>query len=350
MDNSPDTAKGRYESLSASRSVFLEAARECSKVTIPALIPLNDDRGSNSNLPKPYQSVGSRGVNHLAAKLMLALFPPGTSFFRFALDPFLVQEGAQQAEVASGDVQAEMEKALSMVERAVVGHMESNGHRTALFEALRHLVVGGNVLLELTDKDTLRYHRISHFVVSRDRSGNVLEIIVREGMAPTTLSPEARSILSENTDTQEDGSDDKSIDVYTWIRREGNRWKVHQEISDKVVPKSDGSYPLDKSPWVPLRWSKIDGEDYSFGYVYDFLGDLLSLESLSRSIVMMSAAASKILIFVDDSGTTNRKKVAEAESGDVLPGGIVALSFLRTSLASRSMFRPRSSSTSSSQM
>ena len=38
--------------------------------------------------------------------------------------------------------------------------------------------------------------------------------------------------------------------------------------------KSPKEYPIDKSPWLPLRYTRIDGEDYGRGFVEEYIGDL----------------------------------------------------------------------------
>ena len=66
----PETAKERYERLKINRQHYLDRARECSELTIPALVP-DDGFESTSELYTPFQSIGARGVNNLASKLLL---------------------------------------------------------------------------------------------------------------------------------------------------------------------------------------------------------------------------------------------------------------------------------------
>ena len=76
-------ARERYDQLSSDRTQFLDTAVECSTLTLPYLI--KDDLSNNPNhksLIKPWQSVGAKAVVTLAAKLMLALLPPQTTFFK----------------------------------------------------------------------------------------------------------------------------------------------------------------------------------------------------------------------------------------------------------------------------
>ena len=62
----------RYTKLGEKRQHYLDRARECSELTIPSLIP-DDSFHHSSDLYTPYQSVGARGVNNLASKLLLLL-------------------------------------------------------------------------------------------------------------------------------------------------------------------------------------------------------------------------------------------------------------------------------------
>ena len=78
------TAQGQYQSCSINREIFLERARDSSELTLPTLIPPKS--ASNvTRYPTPYQGIGARGVNNLASKLLLALLPPNSPFFRFQL-------------------------------------------------------------------------------------------------------------------------------------------------------------------------------------------------------------------------------------------------------------------------
>ena len=101
-----DTAENRYESLSEIKEHYLDRGRECSELTIPTLIPENYQTQS-SDFYSPFQSVGSRGVNNLASKLLLLLLPPNQPFFRLTLDEFTLSELSGR-----DDMKGEFEKAL----------------------------------------------------------------------------------------------------------------------------------------------------------------------------------------------------------------------------------------------
>jgi hypothetical protein len=325
------TAKGRFESLKVEREPFLSRAREVSKLTIPSLIPPEGSTGA-TKLPTPYQSVGSKGVNNIASKLLLALFPPGSSFFKLTIDDFVLD--ALIATAGGGekgqDAKGQFEKGLAKVEHAVVNRMEAVGMRVDLFEALKHLVAGGNSLLKIGKRGKVMVYPLSHYVCKRDGEGEPLEIVLEQCFAPMTLPPEAKAIYDMQSAAHDKnaGNPTNTVYIYTRVCRKDNRWVVYQELMGEEIPGTRGDYPLDNSPWLPLRLNRIAGEDYGRGLGEEYLGDLYSLESLSQSIVEFAAIAAKILFFVDEGGTTSKKAIAEAPSGTVLDGRAADVSML----------------------
>lgn len=305
------SVKARYQNLSTDRDPYLARARECSTLTIPSLIPPEGNTGA-TKLPTPYQATGARGVNTLAAKLLLALLPPNSPFFRLTIDDFTLEQLTQQE-----GMRAEVEEALNKVERAVMGEIEGTAIRTPSFSALRHLLVGGNVMLFLPQNGGMRLFPLSSYVVKRDSMGNVLEHITLEKIAPASLPENIRSFVMDGADSNDL---QKDVEVYTHVIRKDGKWHVKQEAHGKEIPGSAGTYPLDKSPWIPLRFITVDGEDYGRGFVEEYLGDLKSLEGLTKAIVQGSAAAAKVLFLVRPNGTTSLKVLTESESGDVRSG------------------------------
>ena len=75
-------AREKYSKLSAGRTQFLDVAVECSELTLPYLITQDDNYKGKRTLLQPFQSVGAKAVVTLSAKLMLAMLPPQTAFFK----------------------------------------------------------------------------------------------------------------------------------------------------------------------------------------------------------------------------------------------------------------------------
>lgn len=312
---------GRYAQLESARDAFLQRAREAALLTIPTLVPPDGHNGS-TEYDTPYQSVGSRGVNNLASKLLLTLLPPNSPFFRLVIDDY------DLAQVAGPEARGAVEEALGRIERAGLSEIEGSAVRVPVFEALKQLVVAGNALVYMPKKDGMKVYRLDRYVVKRDAMGNVLEIITKESVSPLMLDEETRALLTDPEDRN-----NKDYDLYTCVRLEGKKWKVHQEVQGITIPGSMGSYPKDRCPFIPLRFSRIDGEDYGRGFVEEYIGDLRSLEALTQAIVEGSAASAKVLFLVRPNGTTKAKNLAQSPNGAIVTGDANDVSTLQVQKA-----------------
>lgn len=302
-----ESLAGEYSKYESTRNPFLMRARECSKYTIPTLVP---PAGSNAatKYQTPFQGVGARGVNNIASKLLLALLPANQPFFRLDVDNKILDE--------LGAARGAAEEALSEIEQRVVREINSSQLRVKVFEALKHLIVSGNALLYFPPKETkLKVYPLSRYVVNRDSVGNVMCIITQETVAYETLSKELKAELDFA-----DEDDDSEVNIYTRVEWEEDHWEVVQEIKGKIIESTKTTYPADKCPWLALRLIVVDGEDYGRSYVEEYLGDIKSLEGLTKAIVEGSAAAAKLLIFVSPNGTTRKRTVAEANNLAIIEG------------------------------
>lgn len=324
----PKTAQSRYEMLKSERDPFLVRARDAAKLTVPALMPPDGSSGS-TQYHKPYQSLGARGVNNLAAKLLLALFPPQGSFFRLTMDDLTLRALESEAGQSFEKELSKFEAAFSKIEKSVTTRMEQRGARTVLFESLKQVIVCGNVLIQVLKDGALKAHRLDRYVVKRDQAGTVVEMIVVESLSRQTLEPKAKAIVEANAQKIDAEGYKDVINIYTRVYRDGRIWRVYQEVCDTLIPGTAGTYPLNKCAFLPIRWSSQSGEDYGRGFVEEHQGDLDSYEAMCRGIVAFSAAASKILFFVASGGLTSRKKVAEAPNLAVLEGEAKDISILQ---------------------
>ena len=312
------TAEALYTSLEGKRYQYLDRARSASKLTIPYIMP-DEGFGAHSRLETPFQGIGARGVNNLASKLLLALLPPNAPFFRLQID-----EHGLRSEGAPEELITEIETSLQQVEETFMEEVSRGSYRTAIHEAVKHLVITGNALLYVPEDGGARVFHLDRFCVERDPMGNILYICTKETLSYMSLSEEMKEVAGAN-----EGGVDDEVNLYTAVCRKEKGWKVWQEINGNVIPKSEGFFGLDKNPYIPLRFSRIDGEDYGRGYVEEYLGDLQSLESLSQSLVEGSAAAAKVLFLVNPNGTTRARTLAESPNGAIAQGNAQDISVLQ---------------------
>ena len=310
-------ARDRYTQLSRGRSQFLDTAVECSRLTLPYLIQEDlSSRPTHQKLATPWQSVGSKCVVNLAAKLMLALLPPQTSFFKLQ-----VRDDKLGDEIPR-EIRSELDLSFSKMERMVMDYINASSDRVVVHQALKHLIVSGNALIFM-GKEGLKNYPLNRFVINRDGNGNVCEIITKELISRKILAMNLPEPLpnSPGDDGYKTGSDDQDVEVYTYVRLDDNgRWVWHQEALDRIIPGSRSTAPKNTSPWLTLRFNTVDGEDYGRGRVEEFLGDIRSLEGLSQALVEGSAAASKVVFLVSPSSTTKPKTIADAGNGAIVQG------------------------------
>lgn len=320
------TAQERYTQLSNSREGFLTRARECAELTIPSLLPPEGHSGS-SELKQPYQSVGARGVISLTAKATTTLMPPNEPFFRLDIEEFTLSELSQNPEA-----RAQIEQALTMMERTASRSVEASGTRMGFSEAVQHLVVSGNALIYVDDDLNIRVFPLSNYVVLRDPAGNAIEIVTEEEVALATLPPEVAGLVQTASDKNDEGAhraQEETAKLYTHLVREDKQWVVKQSINDTDIPGTEGTYPLDKCPWFALRWTRIDGEDYGRSHVEAILGDLKSLENLTKAILEYAAGAAKVIALVNPNGVTDEADLSDAENFEFVSGVESDVSFLR---------------------
>ena len=309
-------ARTRYETLRSTRDNFMQTAIEASRLTLPYLIKQDDDTSEHRNLRTPWQSVGAKGVVTLASKLMLALLPVNTSFFKLQVD-----DATLQKENLDPQIKSELDVSFARIERTILQSISASDDRVSIHQALKHLVVSGNALIFM-GKDNLKVYPLERFVIDRDGMGNVIEIVTKESINKKLIEEQYPDIIPKPNSSQNNDLDTRNeqVNVYTHVKREATKFTWYQEVYDKVLPKSRSSAPLDTTPWIPLRFNVVDGEAYGRGRVEEFIGDLKSLEALSQALVEGSAAAAKVVFTVSPSASTKPATLAAAGNGAIIQG------------------------------
>ena len=307
-----ESAKATYNRLENDRKPYVTRAEECAKYTIPALFPRDTDNGS-TDYDTPFRSVGARGVNNLSSKLLLALFPPNSPFFR--LD---VREDVMKYLESTPDAKQEIEQKLVQQEQVILKYIESNQIRVTLHEALKQLVVAGNCLIFLPPKEGgVKLYRLNDYVIQRDAMGNIIQMITVDKLAIATIPKEVLSAAN-----LEDKEPHEEVSIYTHVYYSSidQRYYSYQEVEEKPIPGYEGNYPATACPWIPLRLVKMDGESYGRSYVEEYIGDLKTLEGLQKAIAEASAIAATIINLVNPNGITQVRKLVNCKNGGFVPG------------------------------
>lgn len=312
------------------REPYLARARDAARLTIPSLVP---PLGTSpfSHLITPYQGLGAQGVNNLASKLLISLFPPTQPFFR------LVPTDPEALRLAGDKVQGEVEEGLTRMERIVAAEFETMALRVKLFELLKHLLVSGNGVLHVQPDGSSRTIPLEQYVARRDPMGWLECLIVKESLDRDALPENLRGIVASKGQAHDplrgatsDPSDPvrrgqagrDTVDLYTCVDWDPDteKYRLHQEIDGQVVPDVHGLYKPNLLPFLVLRYATIDGEDYGRGMVEELLGDLVSLEGLMKAIVEAAAISARCVGLVDPAGAATADDLNRAPNGAYVVG------------------------------
>lgn len=320
-DNLSDklTAKNRYEKMAEEREPYLTRARKNATYTIPYLFPPLGTTGS-SDLPDPHQSIGARGVNNLAGKLLLTFAPPSRPFFR-QIPNDKAEAKLKEMDGTDKSFRTELELALSMVEQSMMRELGTLRARGPSYEAIREMLVGGNAALIFDEKGT-RHFNLSQYVCRRKYNGDVVEFITEETVDRQELGSEwMKAQLSEEHDPESSMGKD-TTEVYTSYKLMPNgSWIYFQEADGIEVPRSRGIIGASRAKnFMVLRWTRIDGEHYGRAYCDDCIGDLRTAEGLSRAITRAAAVGAKIIYIVAPNSTLKPQDLEQADDGEFVVG------------------------------
>ena len=305
-------ARERYSQLTSNRTQFLDTAVECSELTLPYLVTQDDNYKGKQALTQPYQSVGAKAVVTLAAKLMLAILPPQTAFFKLQV------RDDKLGETLDPTMRSELDLSFSKIERLIMDYIAASSDRVVVHQALKHLIVSGNALIFM-GKEGLKHYPLQRYVVNRDGNGNVIEIVTKELVSRKVLGIAPPPNTEPNG---EYGATEDDAEVYTCVKMDesSGNWRWHQEVDDMILEGSQSTAPKNASPWLVLRFNTVDGEDYGRGRVEEFIGDLRSLDGLSQALVEGASVASKVIFLVSPSATTKPRTLAKAGNGAIIQG------------------------------
>lgn len=322
------TLASEYNNMKVKRESWLEAAKQAAKYSIPAVMPEESELTKSRNksiLKSPNQSIVADGINNLASKVTLTMLPPNQTFYRFKMDDTVIKSNAKLSTEDEKEFEQDINKGLSKIESLLLDYMENSSDRVCLGEAMKHLYITGNVLM-VYDKDLgLKYYPLSRYVVKRDYYGNIQKVITEESIGFTDLPDYIqKQILEKNIENKDEEHqnrlEDKEFVIYTGFKKRRKKWEIYQEVEGFKLDKSAGTFPLDICPVIPLRYVRVDGEDYGRGLVEEYFGDISYLDTICLAIKQAALAGAKLVMLVKPTGQTSIKKLASAKNGDFVVG------------------------------
>lgn len=309
-------ASGRWTQLDGQRQGFITRCEKYAAFTIPKLCTPQGYDQNSQELNHDFQAVGAQAVNHLANKIVLALFAPSRPFFR--MDP---NKAIRDEMIALGIDEGKLTEMLAQGEKEAIAELDRMSIRPKLYEAIKHLIVTGNALMIL-NPDGARVVGLKNFCVRRSMTGRVLEILHMDRMMFDELDPEVQAVVAKWVGVHNQAQADREVCLYRWIRRTASGfYEMTQWVDQYQLPKQfNGRWTETQLPYRVLTWDLSDDADYATGLVEDYQGDFAGLSMLSKAQIMGAVLASEFRWLVNPAGMTRPEDFAESENGAAIPG------------------------------
>lgn len=320
--NSDKIISKRYEQLKVKRDPFLSRAKVFSTYTIPNLYPDNfgqSNQGDGTNTTG-WQSFGSQCVNTLLNKLVMTLFPPHQSFAHLELTP----KAREMLTAEDLDV-VEQESSLINAEKQALLEHERIAGRVGLGEGLEHLMVGGSSCLYMPKDGNLINYPLDRFVCRRDKSGNLIELIIEESKSIDMFEPAIQLIIKskgKQANSNANGNDKKDeVNLYTRAIWKDNFYHITQEV---VGVKIGNDFRVSKAnfPFIVLRWKTNYGEDYGRSLVEQHAGDFHVIQFLSEALAKGMILMADVKYLIRPGSTTDVDHLIESPTGEFIYGNI----------------------------
>lgn len=318
----PTDGRSWWDKLNTEAGVqeVISRAERCARLTLPSLFFEEGAQDADSeDVPPEWQSYGAQLVNHLATRLMLALFAPSRPFTR--MDP---KAGFAAAASTAGLSEADLRSVLGMAEKEMTKEVDRRAMRPKLFELLKQLLVVGPTTLVLDrENEQLRVISLRHFRVKRDIYGRVHTHVIKESIEADELPPELQALLPENKTGK--------VDYFILVQRNYDKkdeYTVKHYVEDLHLVMWDKAYPKHKLPYQAITWTLPDSANYGNSLVAEYSGDFTAFAQLCAAQTAAGVLASEYRWLKDPSATLDSKEFEDSENGEVVSGEKGALSIV----------------------
>lgn len=307
------SAKAEFQKLDGERQTMLFRFERLAQLTIPSVFPDQDYKVQNDQLTNGFTSLGSQCATHLTNKLMNAMFAPSRPFFRLGMPNQQLQEMAKALNVDEGKIT----DALAQGERDSMAELEREGCRESLFEGMTHLVVLGNVLMDLSG-DTLIFVPVCDYVVRRNKKGIPTCIIIRDKVRADDLEDDARYTYQQMRGPLQDWTE---VCTYKRIKLVNGMYRETLWVEDVDLGKDYvGKYRPENCPYIPLTWRLPLRQDYGVGRCEEYANDLGTNDQVSEGLSDGAILASQFKWLANPGGMTRPEDVTGSANGAVVPG------------------------------
>ena len=306
----PQSAAQVWAAMEADKQPLLTRCERYAQLTIPKVCLREGIVPESAEQAHDFQSVGAQAVNHATNKAMMVLFPPARPFFVLEPAPETLATLAEQG-VESNDLAA----IFAQKEQEATKHIQTTGQRHKLHTSVKHLIITGNVLLDLSEPE-LRVMGLRYYCVKRTVRGKLYRLVIKECVQFDELDPQVQKAVTRPK------APDHKVSLYKWIQRQPNGdYTMSQWVDEQRLPKEfNGKWPEADLPFHALTWDLADESNYGTGLVEEYVGDFGALSGMAQSVIEGAILALEQRWLVNPAGMTQPEDLNNSKNGDALPG------------------------------
>lgn len=330
VSNAPKgSVRHRWDTLHNAKGDLLTRSEQYAAWTLPNVFPEEHFSQQSTELMLSNDSIGARGVNSMANKVVSTLFRLQGTFFRLHLD----EDQRSQLEALSKDSKkadvgaalGQIDRVFNSAERRAMDRLNMVQFRDKAVDIAKLLLVTGNALQYTPETGPIQVYSLRDYCVVRDVAGTVIEIVTRDTKAFETFSDEVKAQLRFTKQYNKDGQyeDRTPVCIYTQIRLEDDgKYHVRQaaDLVDLDLGEQHVSYPKELLPWLPLTWNLARGDDYGRGLVEDYAGAFHSIEVLTQNLLNIAGIMGDIKYLVNPASLLDVEELNRSPSGSYHSG------------------------------
>ena len=306
-----------YTDMSTERAGYLTRGRDYARMTLPYILPETANRSGDAN-QHGFQGIGAQCANHLSNKATLTLFPPQKSFFKADLS-----EESKEALKSEGFSDTDLVSQLVKIEEKALKVQAKIGARVASTQAMKHLIIAGNVCLKLPvkGKGKMRAIPLSRYVCRRNAEDELIDFIVLEEKTLEAFPRKEQAAIRATQKGKNLKATDK-VKLYTRASLQADGMYLVEQSADDIPVGETSRLKPEKLPWIVLRWNSADGESYGRGLVEDHAGDFYVMEFLSEAMAKGMALMADIKYLVKPGGITDINHLINSPAGEYVAGNL----------------------------
>lgn len=312
-----------WGTLTSGRGTMLDRKQALAEMTIPSAFPDINYNAQTDSLTHGSSSLGAQGATNIINKLMLAMFAPGISFLRLDMAAAAKAKLLEQLQMADDSVLTDI---LANGEREAMQTLEQSGSRPNIYEGLAHLVVVGDVLMDLSDTSVISFLSLRDYAVKRNRKGKVIKLVMVEKTCVGDLEDEAKA---EYIRAMPGSGMDEAVCVYTCVKWAKGMYRSTVWVEEvKLSSRHSGRWNDENMPYRALTWRLPIGQDYGVSLAEDYANDLSVHDAVSESMADGAVLASQFRWACNPSGMTDPSVVETGRNGSVVPANKGDLSLI----------------------